>query len=404
MNRLRSILRNVWRHDSRPVSDIPSRVKVGVQRESALLTLKYCLRWSVRFGDMTAFTTPFGGVSRVYENYRDTGKRGFVLNVLAKLCKRPTMQRSSLRPFRPNPLPDALKLLEGNGSLCALSRFYDAFCNNVVCVAGKAGLTTRAASKLALSRACAFFLQLGSKATVTVPDALNVRSAHLFAVGSACDVIDAEVYAQNTLNIVGRRCLDFAGCEKIERPTHEGKVTFALLRLQQLPLAFAACKGNIGAPVNRPDRHNTLRQLVTQYPAVIADCAQRLKGALGFFVQFVGVSNFRDAADDDLSRKREGFFDMTVNEFLKPELAERARIPSNFRDIVTRLVSPFHRLFQCRSLFGCRQEFQLGDELHRDSIAFSSILERSDGYPISAYGRPLIPPRIKIQGILSGSL
>lgn len=400
MNRLRFNLRNVWQHDFCPSADIDRSVKVSMGSESAHLTLKDRLRRPVGFLYMPAARTFSRGVTRVYEYDRDTRTSGFVLDVLAQLCECPRVQRSSLRPFRPDPRPNPFKLLEGNRSIRALSHFYDAFCNDVVCVARKTGLTTRTRAQLALSRACTFFLQLSPKAAVTVTNALNVATAHFFAVGSGRDVINAEVYAKHTLNVVRCRGFNFARTEQIKLAPHKSKVRLALLSLQKLPLTFTRCPSHVHAPLHRPDRHRSLSHFVAQDAAVVGDSAQGLKHALGFLVELVSVGNLSNTPNHDLSGQREGFLDMLIDKFLKPKLPKRASIPSHPRDVVARLIGANHRLFKRLSLFGRWQKLDLGNELHA-LILPQSFKYRQIGIPLR--GSQFLPG-LENRGILAAFL
>jgi hypothetical protein len=164
---------------------------------ATLDTEERVLRFTIAFINTTTSRTGARCISRVNEDNGNTGKLSFVLDFLAQIMKRPTMQLIALGASSPNSVTNACQVFQGNRSLSALRFIYQLFADYMIYVIGKARLFAGKILEPALGRLCAPLLQFGTKSFVPVSDTLDMATGMKLPVAIGGDVDNAEVNTQN---------------------------------------------------------------------------------------------------------------------------------------------------------------------------------------------------------------
>ena len=115
-------IRDDRRHDTRPQSDVFSRVDIGVRRVSAGAAKELGLTATVGFFDMSTARALLAGVFRVHQDDRNTGQPRLVVDELPQLGETPiAVPRSLFGSSSPGPRADARQVFQGNRAVRALA-------------------------------------------------------------------------------------------------------------------------------------------------------------------------------------------------------------------------------------------------------------------------------------------
>lgn len=361
--------RYIRRVDSRPSSDIDRCIKVGVRSIPARLTDKLGLGLAVRFLAMPAPLARSGGVSWIDFDQQHPGKARLIPQKLSELMERPTVQVTPLTALNLYAAPDTRQLLDSYPEPVAFGSLNYRLADNMVRIAGKVPLTPRKFFELALSRAATALLQAGAQAKVLTAHPLN----RFAAVGRAETVRRKfdypHIYPEVAVHVFGRRFRYFARRQEVELAARINEVAFALLKLEPSELTRPGAELHLLASLKRPNRDAKATEFPLEDAAVIGDCPVGPKRPFGSSVQLIRVGYLTLYPNRHLSRQIKPLSDLVIDEFVEAELSPSLRIPSDLRDVVTRLVRSFKRLEQHRTLFRRRQELHLGNQLHPFSLA-----------------------------------
>ena len=319
---------------------------------------------SISFINITANGASLRGVGRIDERYRHTGQLRLVREECAQLCKRPAMQRSSLRLASPYPKADARKFFQGNPAPGAFSLLYDAFADAVVHVGSEASFFAGQLLEATLGRFGAFLLQTLAQATMAMTDIIDVLGGVYLAIGIGGNVDHAEIDAEEAVNVNRIWCLNFARTEQVELTANQAQVAFAAMALQELKLSRPGGKRHLLSTVEGPDAHLLGVQFPGQHSTVKGDGPVRTEGSLPLTVELVGIGNFGDAADGYLCAEPEPVPNVVIDEVMQGELPERLFLPGYLADVVTSLVGTSKRFVQSLALFVYRLQLDLRRKFH----------------------------------------
>jgi len=300
----------------------------------------------------------------------DTRQLSLVSQQLAQFAKGPlTVSGALIGPNR-CPVTDARQVLKGYIPAGDFRLLNNALADDVIRVLLEAPLAATQPLQLALGASGSDFLQGATQTFVVLARALHLFTAKALTVAVRRQIDDAEVYPQHVFQFTGRRLLDVAHGEQVERALDQYKVTLALPRPEQFALALAAHKRQAQPTVNGPDANLSLVHVPAENTVIVGNAARRLEGALRLAVQLVRVGHLRDATDHHLRRqRRERLSRRVVRQLVKVVLAERPRLPRLFTQPVARGVSRFQRALQGVRLALVGLEFDLCYQLHGSSIA-----------------------------------
>src|SRR5690606_22641736 len=105
---------------------------------------------------------------------------------------------------------------------------------------------------------------------------------------------------------------------------------FTNLGLEKFPVPVAADEGNRLPAAYRPDGNvgsSPILEPPSKDAGVVGKCAVRLKHTLFVLVYLVGVSNFSEGSNNDLSRQIKLRFDPIVKGFVESVLSKGLMFP-----------------------------------------------------------------------------
>jgi len=330
------------------------------------------LRRAITFVDVTTGRAGARGVARVNRDDWHTGESGFVLDKGAQLKERPAMQRGSLGATSRYPFADAAQVFEGNPASGVFRGSHDALANRVVGVRGKAALFASQFLEAAARRLRALALQLGAQATVAVAHVIHGAAAVDRPVAVGGDVDDTQVHAQELVYVLDRRLVHLADLMQIELAAPVNQIRLALHKGQQGKLALPCDKWDGLPPFDGPDAHGLRGQLPGQDAVVIGDAAVRVKAALRFAVELVGVGHLRQQTDGHLRGQLVSLAHGVVAGVMQVILAKGLGFPSDFAHVIRRRVCHLKRATQQFGLPWRGLKFNLRNQFH--AFQYSTIV------------------------------
>lgn len=267
----------------------------------------------------------------------------------------------------------SLSNLPGQSAASALSRSNNGLTDIVVCPSREALFFLASLLEQAACRLRTFGLKLAPKLTVAIANILDCLALVDSTVTVNRDIGDANINAQETVNVQRSGLINVADSEQIELAVDTSKVGFALLGLQQLPLVFTANERNYLTPRHCPDRNRVARQAPVEHAVIVGNATQRPKCSLCFLIQLVRIGHFGDAANNDLRRQVELLTNRVVGQFVKRELTKGLCLPCYLANL---RASSIGRLKGYLEQFGL---FWGGLQLHFSGQFHASIVPQSGG-------------------------
>ena len=302
-------------------------------------------------------------IARVNGNYLDACQFRLVLDVSSKLPESPAMQFCVPFASSPNPLANIGQVFQYNRLLCALRLLNDLLADAVILVFGKALLFAGKLFQSALGRLRTLALQPCAHFALPLSQIANMRAGKTLPGAVGGDASNAEVNAEHSFGIVINRRLNYVARHKQEPlafAKHE--VRFALPIVEQLPLLRAADEGDSLPSVNRPNR-NVIRA-ETQDAVIVGNRAVNTENPLLALVELVGISNFRNHPDGNLSRQTELLTDGRVRQFVNLKLTKGFGLPRQTRGFIRGGICQAKRFPERVSLFFRWQQFNPYSQLH----------------------------------------
>ena len=378
-----------------PLPKVKGSIVVGMQREAACSTAKLGLCWAVPLLGMAALGALPTGVPRVNSDQKNTSKGGFVFQESQKLREAPTVQHRPLRPASPNPVADTVEVLDGYPPPSALGQRDDLFRDAMVDVAGKARFLAREFSQPPLGGTGLFPLEFGPQAAVSAAQTVQRSASVNVSIRVRSDVHDAEITAQEIINIGGIGRFNVAGSSEVEVSLMQDQVRLALSGFEQNYLPGTTRERNLQPAAGGPDVHQAFVNVPLQDAVIVGDGSKRRELALGAAIKLIGVGHLGDGADQDLRRQPKFLFRLVIAQPVKIEGAERLGSPGTFRDPVAARIDPAKSLLESIHLEWCGEQFDLGCQFH----VSNSVAHIDPQWKESA-----IPPPLKGGGLLARGL
>jgi len=322
------------------------------------------LSFAIGFIDMTTARASAAGVARINGSHSHACQLAFVFDKGAKLSKRPARQGCSLRLTSRYPLADTRQFFNGNPASGVFSLCNDLFADNVVYVFGKALFFARQFLETATCGLRAFGLQLSAQLAVTKAHRLDGLALVNGSVAVGGDVGNAQVNAQEIVNIVRGWFVHVAALVEVKLAFAIDKIAFAAQTLKQLGGMFTGSERHLLATCHCPDRDNLLAQFVGDKSVVEGERTVRLERALRAFVELVGVSDFGKDAHGDICPKSKLRANVSVAELVQLELPEYTFSPSHVTDIAARSIGRFQCLQEQGVLFWRRLQLDARNQFH----------------------------------------
>jgi hypothetical protein len=373
-------------YDSPQRSQIMGAVNVGIHFESAVPAFE---NLTSPFTNVMAFRTSLGGVGRVYNNSLNTSACRFVLYKTSQLPKGPTAQLSS-EPLVPFPVrggtdmgqifnSDSLPLLFGTAN----NRFADGVVDDGSSRPFSAGKPFQQFSAIPSGGTRATCLR--AFALNRTPYSYSFSPVFIYPFTGMCDLIrghrnigDTQVTSDKFFYFLLFRLRDIYRLAQIKLAFLKKKVCFTL-NIRKI-FRVKTKVGDADPATHGPDR-NAVSGQIAEYPGIIGDGAQRFEPYLGqffftgfsfagfslffgFFICFVGVSDFSDAAHRHLGRKIRRGPGLIIATVMQIDFIKAFFLPGYCADTITNRISLLHRLKQQFSLISRRVQFYFQRQFH----------------------------------------
>jgi len=287
-------------------------------------TTQFGLAFPVAAFGLSTGATSLAGVPRINQDNRHACESRLVADELPQLTKGPIAVSCSSRfPYR-RPRANMRQVFQRNRSVRAFGFLDKPLADHVVGVFLKAPLASLELAQAALGRSGSDLLQHLTAGRIPLAAAFNLIARVGSAVRVSCQIDDAQVNPEYTLNRLLIRLWQVAHRHQVERATLVYQVAFALPVDQKRDLTIAGTERDVLPPVQRRDRHSALIREPGEDAVIESDRAIGLEGALYLAIQFVGMRNFRNAAEEQLRAQAGRFTQVVVDQALQ-------RIMTTFR-------------------------------------------------------------------------
>jgi len=360
-------IRDDWQVDNCPASDVTRRNGISMTSEITRYAKESRLIRTVSFIHTTTYRTGARGITGINFKDRNPGLLSLVSYKAFELIKRPAMQTVSLSAPNRHPLADPGQIFQGYRSIRVLRFFNNLLADTVVYVFTKPAFFTRKFFELAPRRFGSHFLKLFSKTSISTPKIINFRTAEGLTIGIGRKINNSQVNPQGPFNILGSGIINITRRQHIEVIFEQDKVRFAPLGFEVFPLSSPTNKGDFQPAVHRPNRNGSGWQIPGQDPVIVGNCAGWPKFSFGSAVQLIGIGDFSDTPNHNLSRQTKPALEVIVESLVQIKLAKHLVSPGIVTNIVTSLVSQFKGLTERMILFFGWDELDWGCKFHNVS-------------------------------------
>lgn len=277
------------------------------------------------------------------------------------------MQNGSLLAPNRDPSADALKVFDGNSASSAFSVGNDLLGDDVIGVGCEAVLAPTEFLEFAPAAPGSFGLQLAAESTVPMPNILDAGAGVIAAVRIRGYVRNPHVEAEPVIHFFWSRFNNVAGNGQVPLAPMVEQVGFTLPRGQQSLLARPGNVGDSLPALQRPDAHSAF--LEAQNAVIVGNRTSLRELPLAFLVRLVGIGNFGEHADGELSTETERLAGFVIEGLLKREVLKHLSLPRLFTQPVGAFVGAMKCSQQGATLFGGRKQFDLGRDLQYLSVS-----------------------------------
>ena len=383
-------VRDDGRVDSRPCSDVDRCNAVGGASVAAPNALELTPRWPIGLVDMAARRASSGSVSRVHQNDRHTGELRFVGDELPELVERPRGSAAALSPANRCPLADAAQTFEGDRARGVLGLGHQFLGDAMVGIAPETLLVSRQALEMPLCGLRAAGLEFGAELCGLAAHFFNTRAGMRLSIGIDGDVHDAQVHAENALDLdrLGIWNVDYGA--EIEHIIDKNEVGLTTNAVVQLGFEIVI-DGHMdeGTSIEGQDG-NSVQRLPTEYSLVVDHRAMRSEVRPDGPVELVGFDGFGDGANGHLGGQPELLAHGPIDGGLNLDLAGELQLKGHASDVVASKIEVLHRSDERGVLLRSRTELDFEGQIH-EGIAY--------GLQYTYYLRPPIPPTAKACGL-----
>ncbi len=362
------VVRHHREHDISPIRDIESSIHISKARMTTQHTTESCLSGPAALVAAAADAAGSAGVAWINQEYRHAPKRCFIADKLPQLPEGPIALPCALRLPNRYPKANMRQLFQRHSPRGAFGFRNKSFADNVVCMRLKAVLPAAEGLQSPLGASCANRLKRGAASSVPLAAVFNRCAAERFAIAIRGKVDDAKIDTQNAINLIRCRFVNNTDRKQVPPALSVDQIAFTLPRLQQEHLALTGNKWNGLATIDCPDRSGLFLRPKGENAIIVGNAAVLGVAVLCLAIQFVAISNFSKAPNNQLSRQARVSLDTVVDHLLKIVLAKGLRLPRHAADLVTRGIRLFKGATQRIRLFRRWKEFDLGYNLHLVSI------------------------------------
>ena len=345
-------------YDNPKQGDIPCGVDVRIHIVPAIRALE---RLAVSYTKVMAMAASLRSICRFDDNQPNTRKSAFVREERTKLTEVPSVELASesLVPTFGG-LPYLAKVFNGKTDASFLCVGNNLFGDGVVDYRSSGLFSPAKPFQEFLAASCAFGLNgttdFESLFTILVQSVGGI----CFTFGRTDDIRNSEVKTNDSIRILDLGFGNINGLIKVEVAFLESKVCFSL---DVRDVFFVVTdERNL---LTLPDSPNgNFGFLVRKNSGIVTDASVSSEFTLLFVVELVRIGNLADAADNHLSGEVESLTNIVITEMMYLELTESIVLPSDVRNVGTRLVGFFHGLEKKRPLLIAGENLYFQDQFH----------------------------------------
>lgn len=338
--------------------DISCGIDVRIHIVPAICALE---RLAVSYAEVMATAASLRSICRFDDNQPDTRKSAFVCEERTKLTEVPSVELASesLVPTFGG-LTYLAKVFNGKTDASFLCVGNNLFGDGVVDYRCSGLFSLAKPFQELLAASCAFGLNGTTDFESLFPILVQSVGGVGFTFGCTDDVRNSEVKTYNSVRILDLGFGNINGLTEEEVTLLECEVCFSLdvrdvffvVTDERNLLTLSDCPdGNFGF-------------LVRKNSGIVTDASASSELTLFLVVEFVRIGNLADAADNHLSGEVESLTNIVITKMMYLELTESIVLPSNVRNVGTRLVGFFHGLEKKRPLLIAGENLYFQDQFH----------------------------------------
>jgi len=333
-----------------------------------------------------------GSIGRVDVDHWNSSDRCLVLEELAELIESPAMLFASLSLRNRHPLPDTLKIFEGDHRRGVFGFRNQLFGDAVVYVPTKPGLSTREFLEMTFGAIGPTALKIGLEVIYLGSNGLDTVTGELFAGRINGNVLDPEIGADNTNRFYLRRLGSFDDDAEIELPPFENEVGLSSDPIEPGFVVLADDNRDL-YPAFESQERNEIETFPGHESLIVDDRSVRIEGRFDRFVSLVGFAGLRDGSDRHLSGEVKLFPNRIINDLLQLDFIGGTKLKRFVSHEVAGGVKLMHRLANSLNLFWSRFKFDL-ERLHHVYRCIPSM-KMNISVPRRSGSRRAFLPRLK---------
>jgi hypothetical protein len=312
---------------------------------------------------MSASITFAGRVSGIGHFDQYSRYRRFVLTKTSQLPERPTSQSCPMLMPNLYPVENAAQVLKSNTSSGAFGRSNDLIRNAMIHVARKTRFFARQFTKATACRLRLDLLKFSPQPALPVAHGLDRLAAIVLPVRVAGNICNPEIDSEEIISVFGRRLFDIAGSRQEPFAAMEQKIGLSLSGCELPQLPISSRESDLDAARQGSNGDSLLIDVPRQVSVIKSEATERLKLALRFLIQFVGIGHLRGAPYGYLCWDSKGVPQFTIRKFLERVLGKRLLFPRLIAQPIARLVRRAQEFIERLSLRGIGEQFNFCGEL-----------------------------------------
>ena len=383
-----------------PLPDIACRVVVGGSSDPTTDTPEFVPAWPVTLVDQAATRAFTAGVTWVHEYDGHANQHRLVDDQATQFVEAPVRYSRPLVPVDLAPLPNALKVFQGDQAPAAFGIGDNGFAQDMVGMALKPSLLTGSAPERTLGGTGADLLQGSASGMLSAADVVDLGAGIRFAVIVNSEIDDTHVYSDGIIGTDQLSFVSVTGRGEHPFPAHEHQIDLTLGTLQQWPLPNATSEFDGLSARQRPDRNGVLPRQEPEDAFVV--------GLGGMFVEAAPrrsiaslqtVSDLGDTPNGGLRRQSEARPQFDVPQFVQSKLSPRLCVRCDASQPVAPCVAPLQGIAQQTCLFWGGQQTDGGDQLHRSDTLLSFDVAPHVVPPVDGWLKELIAETAEEHGM-----
>jgi len=338
-----------------------------------------------------------GRVRRVDVDHWNSSDRCLVLDELPELIESPAMLFASLSLRNRHPLPDTLKIFEGDHRRGVFGFRNQLFGYAVVHVTSEPGLPTREFLEMTFGAIGPTALKIGFEVIYLGSNVLDTVTGELFAGRINGNVLDPEIDTDNTNRFDLGRLRNFNDDAEIILTPFENEVGLSSDPIEPGFVVLADDNRDL-YPAFESQERNEIETFPGHESLIVDDRSVRIEGRFDRFISLVGFAGLRDSSDRHLSGEVKLFPNRIINDLLQLDLIGGTKLKRFVSHEVAGGVKLMHRLANSLNLLWGRFKFDL-ERLHHVYRRMPSM-DMNISVPRRSGSRRAIPPPTEVGGIL----